>query len=233
YCHGSLALVKLPERARRSVTPHTLSVKDPKNAEASVFYTETQSTESPPKKMPGEDEPYSVATRCVAELVAVMIFIFVGSCQAVTNFDGVLHAAITHGVAIFILVSCFAHISETKSSDCNQFSGGHVNPAVTVGIAAAGKIPPLEAVFYIISQLVGGVIGSLLTRSVLSGDQYVAIQGGATLCAPHTQWFQGLIAEILTTFFLVQTVLLTAVDSTTMLAPLAIGFTVLMDIMAV
>ncbi|KAK6052985.1 hypothetical protein COOONC_09510, partial [Cooperia oncophora] len=68
--------------------------------------------------------------------------------------------------------------------------GGHVNPAVTVGLAAAGKISPMEALFYILSQLVGGVIGSLLTRSVLSGDQFVAIQGGATLCAPHTQWFQ-------------------------------------------
>ncbi|KAK5973520.1 Major intrinsic protein domain containing protein [Trichostrongylus colubriformis] len=91
----------------------------------------------------------------------------------------------------------------------------------------------MEAIFYIISQMVGAIAGSLVVRAVLSSVQYVAIQGGATLCAANTMWYQGLIAETLATFFLVQTVLLTAVDNTTVLAPLAIGFTVLMDIMAV
>uniref|UniRef100_A0A7I4YTH9 Major intrinsic protein domain containing protein n=1 Tax=Haemonchus contortus TaxID=6289 RepID=A0A7I4YTH9_HAECO len=190
-----------------------------------TFKTQTQTTgsTSPSKQMPSESETYSLLTKCVAEFIAVLIFIFVGSTQAiVTNVDGVLHAAITHGVAIFVLVSCFAHIS-----------GGHVNPAVTIGLAAAGKIPPLDALLYVVSQLCGGTVGALFVRGVLSYEQYVSIQGGATLCAPETPWFQGLIAEVLTTMFLVQTVLTTAVDASTVLAPLAIGFTVLMDIMAV
>ncbi|VDO87993.1 unnamed protein product [Heligmosomoides polygyrus] len=88
-----------------------------------------------------------------------------------------------------------------------QGSGGHVNPAVTIGLTAAGKTPIFDAVLYIVSQLLGGVVGALITR--------------------------GLIAEILTTYLLVQTVLLTAVDSTTDLAPLAIGFIIIVDILAV
>lgn len=86
---------------------------------------------------------------------------------------------------------------------------------------------------YIVSQLLGGVVGALITRGLLAYDQYVNIQGGATLCADNTEWYEGLIAEILTTYLLVQTVLLTAVDSTTDLAPLAIGFIIIVDILAV
>ncbi|VDO42881.1 unnamed protein product [Haemonchus placei] len=164
---------------------------------------------------------YPLWVRCAAEFLGVMMFVFVGSCQGLTTYDGVLHAAFTHGFCIFVNVATFAHIS-----------GAHVNPAVTVGIAAARKISPLEALFYIISQMCGAVVGGLWVRSVLSYPQYVAIQGGATLCAPQTAWYQGLIAEALCTYFLMQTIFMTAVDGTTVLAPLAIGSTVLMDIMA-
>ncbi|EPB67568.1 channel protein, MIP family [Ancylostoma ceylanicum] len=166
--------------------------------------------------------PYTIATKCAAEFVAVMAFVTVGSLQAMNTGDGIVRAALCHGVAIFILVSVFAHIS-----------GGHVNPAVTLGVAAAGKMRPIEAVFYVIAQLAGGLFGALIVRAVLSYNQYVTIQGGATLCAAGIQWYQGLLAEIATTFLLVQTVLVTAVDGSTALAPLAIGFTVLMDILAV
>uniref|UniRef100_A0A0K0D1B7 Major intrinsic protein, Aquaporin-like protein n=1 Tax=Angiostrongylus cantonensis TaxID=6313 RepID=A0A0K0D1B7_ANGCA len=114
----------------------------------------------------------------------------------------------------------------------NFSSGGHVNPAVTIGLTAAGKIPPLEAVLYIVAQLLGGVFGSLMVRSLLSYDQYVSIQGGATLCGMDVMWYQALIAEVLTTYLLMQTVLMTAVDSSTVLAPLAIGFTLIVDILA-
>ncbi|KAL6742134.1 hypothetical protein Aduo_015322 [Ancylostoma duodenale] len=151
-----------------------------------------------------------------------MMFVTIGSLQALTTYDGVIHAALSHGVAIFILVSVFAHIS-----------GGHVNPAVTIGVAAAAKMRPIEAVFYIVAQLAGGIIGALIVRVVLSYVQYVTIMGGATLCGEDVRWYQGLLAEIFTSFLLVQTVLITAVDGTTNFAPLAIGFTVLMDILAV
>ncbi|WKY11356.1 hypothetical protein Q1695_003150 [Nippostrongylus brasiliensis] len=102
------------------------------------------------------EEPYSLVGKCFAEFIAVMIFVIIGSFQALTEFDGVLHAALAHGIAIFVLVSCFAHIS-----------GGHVNPAVTFGIALAGKIKWLEAGLYIVAQLLGGLVGSLLVRLML------------------------------------------------------------------
>ncbi|KAJ1347561.1 hypothetical protein KIN20_002648 [Parelaphostrongylus tenuis] len=60
--------------------------------------------------MSEESEPYSLTARCAAEFVAVMAFVLVGSLQALTTYDGVLHAALCHGVAIFVLASVFGHI---------------------------------------------------------------------------------------------------------------------------
>lgn len=44
--------------------------------------------------------PYTVVSKCVAEFLSLMIFVLVGSLQAVTPYDGVLHAALCHGIAI-------------------------------------------------------------------------------------------------------------------------------------
>ena len=47
--------------------------------------------------------------------------------------------------------------------------GGHFNPAVTIGVLTAGAMRAGEAIGYIMSQLVGGVIGALLLAAVLGG----------------------------------------------------------------
>ncbi|KAK6754043.1 hypothetical protein RB195_013192 [Necator americanus] len=196
--------------------------KEEKQPEKATSPTPHTQQGAPTMSSDAQQPTYSIISKCAAEFVALMVFVFVGSVQGLTTYDGVLHAALCHGIAIFVLVAVFANVS-----------GGHVNPAVTIGIAAAGKISPIEAVFYIIAQLAGGVLGAFIVRSILSYDNYVIIQGGATLCANGVQWYQALLAEIFATFLLVQTVLVTAVDGASNLAPLAIGFTVLMDILAV
>uniref|UniRef100_A0A1I7XNH4 Aquaporin n=1 Tax=Heterorhabditis bacteriophora TaxID=37862 RepID=A0A1I7XNH4_HETBA len=99
--------------------------------------------------------------------------------QAVGTHDGVLHAAFAHGVTIFVLASAFGGIS-----------GAHINPAVTIGIATIGKISPIHALMYILSQLAGGFVGALLVRAILSYKVYASIQAGATLCGMGIDWYQ-------------------------------------------
>jgi glycerol uptake facilitator-like aquaporin len=43
-------------------------------------------------------------------------------------------------------------------------SGGHINPAVTITMAAAGKIPSVEVIPYCISQILGGLVALQLYR---------------------------------------------------------------------
>src|SRR5258706_5975691 len=50
-------------------------------------------------------------------------------------------------------------------------SGGKMTPAVTVGVLAAGAMGVGEAIGYIVSQLIGGVAGALLLRTVLGGAE--------------------------------------------------------------
>ncbi|CAJ0582387.1 unnamed protein product, partial [Mesorhabditis spiculigera] len=176
-----------------------------------------------PSDMADDAPPHSLVTRCAAEFFGLVVFVFIGTTQALGAAPvPVLNAALAHGLVIFILIAAFGHLS-----------GGHFNPAVTVGIAAVGRISPIDAVCYIASQLSGGFFGSLLAKIVL-GDSFIRLGFGATVFGANVAWYQGLVAEAFCTFVLVQTVLMTAVDTPgNSLAPLAIGLAVAADILAI
>lgn len=160
----------------------------------------------------------------IVEFLGDFIFIFVGSLQG-TSGQGVTAAAFTHGVAIFVLIASMGHIS-----------GGHYNPAVTLGVLVSGNIPIINGILYMVAQISGGFTGALLVRGCVSQDDYHnLIGGGLTLPSGDAATYpmMGITAEIVFTYFLVMTVLMTAVDTdTNVLAPIAIGFSILVDIFA-
>ncbi|CAL2045055.1 unnamed protein product [Caenorhabditis brenneri] len=176
-------------------------------------------------KMIEDEKEFTIYSKCAAEFIAVLLFVYVGSMQSagvIGYYDGIIHAAFAHGIAIFILAATFGGVS-----------GAHINPAVTFGIALVGRINPIHAVCYVVSQLLGSVFGALLVRISLSYKTYAAIGAGATLCGKGIGWQEGLTAEIVTTYILVQTVLMCAVDTDkNRLAPLAIGFSLIIEILA-
>ena len=107
-------------------------------------------------------------------------------------------------------------------------SGGHFNPAVTIGVLAAGAIRVGEAVGYVISQLVGAVIGALLLVAVLGGTatglgtpalaRDLALGHTTVTITPAI----GFVIEAVLAFVLVTVVLATAVAGRAgNLAPLA------------
>jgi len=167
-------------------------------------------------------KPYSLVSKLFAEFIGDVLFVFIGALSALksTDSNAVTHAAFAHGFSIFVLVSSLGHIS-----------GGHFNPSVTFAVALAGKLNPLLVVPYVLAQLLGGFVGAVLVRLVSSTDQYNMILGGATLLGSNELWYQGLAVEAILTLFLTQTVLNCAVDTNNnLLAPLAIGLTVALDI---
>lgn len=68
---------------------------------------------------------------------------------------GLVAVAVAHAFALFVTVSIGANIS-----------GGHVNPAVTFGLALGGHITILTGVFYWVAQLLGAVVGAFLVKFV-------------------------------------------------------------------
>src|ERR1700726_2260530 len=94
-----------------------------------------------------------LASKLLAEFIGTFALIFIGAGAAAVVGDGVGLpgiAALAFAHALTIMVFAFAYRS---------VSGGHMNPAVTVGVLAAGAMDVGEAIGYIVSQLVGGVAG--------------------------------------------------------------------------
>jgi aquaporin TIP len=71
---------------------------------------------------------------------------------------GLLAVAVCHGFALFVAVSVGANIS-----------GGHVNPAVTFGLAVGGQITIITGIFYWIAQLLGSIVACFLLQFVTGG----------------------------------------------------------------
>jgi MIP family channel proteins len=106
-------------------------------------------------------------------------------------------------------------------------SGGHFNPAVTLGAALMKKIAPVDAVIYVLAQLSGGVLGALMTKALLEDEGRASNYGAATVSPLLGGASQGFIVETLGAFLLVLTVLAVAlgIRAKKEWAPLAIGLT--------
>uniref|UniRef100_A0AC34F5Z3 Aquaporin n=1 Tax=Panagrolaimus sp. ES5 TaxID=591445 RepID=A0AC34F5Z3_9BILA len=167
--------------------------------------------------------PYRLWHKCIAEFVGTLVFIYVGTMNGINgSASGLVGAALAHGFTIFAMVSSLGPIS-----------GGHFNPSVSLAITLAGKLNPMHLPFYVMSQILGGFVGALLSRASSLGDAYSVGLGGATLMGDGITWEHGLITEIMLTAILNHVILLTAVDtSSNVLAPLAIGLTLALDVCA-
>lgn len=85
---------------------------------------------------------------------------FVGKLTGDAALDpaGLVAVAVAHALALFVGVAIAANIS-----------GGHLNPAVTLGLAVGGNITILTGIFYWIAQCLGSIVACLLLQFVTSG----------------------------------------------------------------
>jgi len=161
----------------------------------------------------------------LAELIGTLLLVFFitsvvilyvstgGQAQFGTDFAVV---GLVHAFLLFGLIVMFGVVS-----------GGHFNPAVTLGAAAIRRISPLDALIYILAQLSGGVLGALLSKALLLDEGRASHYAAAQVSPLLGGNFQGSIVEAVGTFCLVL-VVLTAVYSEKSFkewAPLAIGTT--------
>lgn len=82
-------------------------------------------------------------------------------------------------------------------------SGGHLNPAVTVGLVVGGRTPIIKGLFYIVAQVVGGVVGTALTYACTPKAQRDTNFLGVTNLGPGVKPEQGFGLELLFSFILV------------------------------
>jgi aquaporin TIP len=173
-----------------------------------------------------------VGRKLLAEFVGTFALIFIGAgsivaagteLTGITAGAGLVTVALAHGLVIGTMVSSVGHVS-----------GGHFNPAVTVGVWVSRRMGTAEAVAYVATQLVAGIAGAGLLRWVVPQGIWEPAALGATLVRSELSDAQAITIEAVLTFLLVWVVFATAVDpegSFNKVAGLAIGFVIAMDIM--
>ncbi len=153
----------------------------------------------------------------VAEFIGTFALIFIGAGALAIGSANLLGVALAHGLVIVVFIYAYGHLS-----------GTHINPAVTLGLLIAGEIEFVTALGYWIVQFLGGILGAVLLNVLLPepGDL------GVTILAEGVTPVQGLVIEIVLTFFLVNTIFNTAVSGKAgNFAGLAIGLTLVLAIL--
>lgn len=162
----------------------------------------------------------------IAEFFGTLALVFIGAGAVVVAgaTGGTFAVAVAHGLVLAVMVTAVGHIS-----------GGHFNPAVTVGAWVAGKIETARAGWYIVAQLAGAAGGAgLLRLSIPDRIWRASFLGTPTVQHQLTTSGRAVLLEAVLTFFLVFTVFATAVDDRgafDKIAGFAIGLVLTFDIL--
>ncbi len=134
----------------------------------------------------------------ISELIGTFALVFIGAGLAASG-AGALTLAMGFGSVVTAYAYAYGYIS-----------GTHLNPAITFGLAINGVLKWGEAIYYWIAQLLGAVIAVWFLMFFAFGNS--ASNGlGATHLSSGITMLSGAVIEALLTFFLVSTVLHTAV----------------------
>jgi len=151
-------------------------------------------------------------TEFMAEFIGTMILVLLGDgvvanvCLKGTkgNNSGWIVITIGWGLAVFTAVMV-----------SGEFSGAHINPAVTVGLAAAGAFAAAKVPMFIAAQLMGGATGAFLVWVFYKDHFDISTDKGAILAVFCTgpeirKPLRNTISEIIGTFVLIMAVLYAA-----------------------
>jgi aquaporin NIP len=157
----------------------------------------------------------------LAELLGTFALVFCGTGAIVIN--EVTKGTITHvGIAM-----CFGLIVMSMIYTFGDKSGAHLNPAVTIAFAVHKVFPLKEIIPYIVSQLAGAFLASLLLHVLFP----MSVSLGATI--PSGSDWQSFILEIVLTFILMLTIINVSQGAKEkgLFAGIAIGSVILLEAM--
>jgi aquaporin Z len=126
----------------------------------------------------------------------VLVGLGTGAVMALRDFDDaafVVTVALAFGLALIVGIFTVGHVS-----------GGHFNPAVSLGAFLDGRIALKDMIGYWVSQLVGAVLASLVFVAILDRT---AVATSANALAPDVNSFGGVLAEVVLTALFVMVIL--------------------------
>jgi MIP family channel proteins len=173
---------------------------------------------------------YNIPQKLTAEFLGTFALVFFG--EGAICADQFLHGAgglglfgiaAAHGLAMAIMVSALGHIS-----------GGHFNPAVTIGFWVTKRLNTLDVLLYWAAQLAGAIAAAFLLKAIIPEDTWRAVALGTPEMVRDLPRLSAMVLEAVTTFFLVLTVFATAVDENgtfRAIAGFGIGISIVLGVM--
>lgn len=167
----------------------------------------------------------SLTKRSVAELIGTF-WLVLGGCGSAVLAAGIpdlglgyLGVSFAFGLTVVTMAYAIGHIS-----------GCHLNPAVSIGLVAGGRFKASELPHYIIAQVIGAILATLLIRTIASGAEGFAGGLASNGFGEHSPHGYSMMAALVTEIALTAMFLFIIMGSTDKrapagLAPLAIGFT--------
>ena len=131
----------------------------------------------------------NLSKKLAAEFIGTFALIFVGVSSICVN-AGLVGVALAHGLTIAVMASAMGHVS-----------GGHFNPAVTIGVLTGRKIKSGDAIAYIVAQLAGGFVGALAVKAIFPTAMYEAVKLGTPMLTSDVSVGAGILMELILTFF--------------------------------
>lgn len=168
----------------------------------------------------------SLTRRLGAEFLGTFVLVFAGCGAAILDAGNggidFLGVAMAFGVAVLVMVYAVGTIS-----------GGHFNPAVTVGLAMARRFPWSDVIAYIVTQVIAAFVASLVLLGVASGKSGFSAKASGFASngyGDHSPSHYNLAAVIIVEVVLTAVFLYVIIGATDVRAPagfagLAIGFT--------
>jgi glycerol uptake facilitator protein len=166
----------------------------------------------------------------IAELVGTLLLVFAICTVTVLYVATSANAQTGSDFAVVGLAQGFALFAVIIT--LGVASGGHFNPVVTLAAAILRRIDPVDAAVYILAQLSGGVLGALLVKGILLDEGRASHYGAVSVSPLLSHEYIGAIVEGIGAFLLVLAVCAVALNPRARRewAPLAIGFTLTLDV---
>lgn len=168
----------------------------------------------------------SLTKRSLAELIGTF-WLVLGGCGSAVLAAGIPELCLGYlGVSL-----AFGFTVVTMAYAIGHISGCHLNPAVSLGLAAAGRFDAKDLPFYIVAQLLGATLAATVIYAIANGQAGFTVgafaANGYGALSPHQYSLQAaFICEVaMTAVFLFIIMGATDKRAPAALAPLAIGLT--------
>lgn len=155
-----------------------------------------------------------------SEVCGTLVLVLVGCGTAVVTGADLVATALAFGLSVVAM-----------AYSAGAISGGHFNPAITVGMYVDGRIEKGTMIAYIIAQCIGAVLGTIILVLIIAnsdlGTDALGANGFGYNSAIGVNWFGAFVAELVLTFIFVY-VALVASNKAGNLAGLIIGLTLVL-----